>query len=88
MYTLQDPMNEILQSWTNDPDERFGFYPNFDGFGDYTQRATQTLCILDDLSSTLTLCPTLIAKQHVLRTNQHDINTETPDYEKFRPSFC
>ena len=40
--------------WSNDPDERFAFDPNFDEFGDYTQRAIQTLSILDDSSSTLT----------------------------------
>ena len=25
--------------WSNDPDKRFAFNPNFDEFGDYTQRA-------------------------------------------------
>ena len=39
---------------SNDPDERFAFDPNFDEFGDYTQRAIQTLSILDDSSCTLT----------------------------------
>ena len=59
-------MNGILLSWTiptqgdgeppwsNDPDERFAFDPNFDEFGDYTQRTIQTPSILDDSSSTLT----------------------------------
>ena len=73
--------------WSNDPDERYTFDPNFDEFGDYTQRAIQTLSILDDSSSTLTPCSTLMANQHVLRTNQHDVSPETPDYEKFRPYF-
>ena len=44
--------------WSNDPHERTAFDPNFDEFGDYTQRAIQTLSILDDSSSTLTPCPT------------------------------
>ena len=53
-------MNGILLSWTirtqeppwsNDPDERFAFDPNFDEFGDYTQRAIQTLSILDNSST-------------------------------------
>ena len=52
--------------WSNDPDERFAFDPNFDEFGDYTQRAIQTLSILDDSSSTLTPCSTLMTNQHVL----------------------
>ena len=73
--------------WSNDPDERFSFDPNFDEFGEYTQRAIQTLSILDDSSSTLTPCSTLMTNQHVSRANQHDISPETPNYEKFRPYF-
>ena len=88
-------MNGILLSWTITThlvmgsllDERFAFDPNFDEFGDYTQRAIQTLSILDDSSSTLTACSTLMTNQHVFRTYQHDVSHETPDYEKFRPYF-
>ena len=68
------PSGEVEPPWSNDPDERFGFDPNFDEFGDYTQRAIQTLSILDDSSSTLTPCSTLMANQHVFRTNQHDVS--------------
>ena len=71
--------------WSNDPDERSAFDPNFDEFGDYTQRVIQMLSILDDSSSTLTPCPTLMTNQHVFRTYQHDVSHEAPDYEKFRP---
>ena len=28
-----------------------------------------------------------MTNQHVFRTNQHDVSTETPDYEAFRPYF-
>ena len=73
--------------WSNDPDERYAFDPNFDEFGDYTQRAIQTLSILDDSSSTLTPNPILMANQHDFRTYQHDVKHEAPDYEKFRPYF-
>ena len=73
--------------WSNDPDERFAFDPNFDEFGDYTQRAIQTLSTLDVSSSTLTPCPTLMTNQHVFRTYQHDVSHEAPDYEKLRPYF-
>ena len=72
----------------DDPDERFTFDPNFNEFRDYTQRAIQTLSILDDSSSTLTPCSTLMANQHVFRTNQHDVSPETPDYEKFGLYFA
>ena len=74
--------------WSNDPDERFAFDPNFDEFGDYTQRAIQTLSILDDSSSTLTPSSTLMMNQHHFRTYTHDVNHETPDYETFRPYFA
>ena len=73
--------------WSNDPRERFAFDPNFDEFGDYAQRAIQTLSILDDSSSRITPCPTLMTNQHVFRTYQHDVSHEAPDYEKFRSYF-
>ena len=73
--------------WSNDPDERSTFDPNFDEFSDYTQRAIQTLSILDDSSSALDPCPTFMANQHDFRTYQHAVNNEAPDYEKFRPYF-
>ena len=81
------PSGDGEPPWSNDPDERSTFDPNFDEFGDNTQRAIQTLSILDDSSSTLTPCPTFRANQHDFRTYQHAVNHETPDYEKFRPYF-
>ena len=42
------PSGDGKPPWSNDPDERFAFDPNFDEFGNYTQRAIQTLSILDD----------------------------------------
>ena len=81
------PSGDGEPPWSNDPDERFAFDPNFDEYGDYTQRATQTLSILDDSLSTLTPCSTLIPNQYVFRANQHDVSPETPDYENFRPNF-
>ena len=73
--------------WSNDPKERFAFDPNFDEIGDYTQEEIQTLSILDDSSSTVTPCSTLMNNRHAFRANQHDISPETPDCEKFRPYF-
>ena len=35
----------------------------------------------------MTPCSTLKTNQHVLRTYQHDVSHEIPDYEKFRPYF-
>ena len=84
-------MTGILQAgdgeppWSNNHDERFAFDPNFDEFGDYTQWAIQNLIILDDSSSTLTPCSTLMTNQHVFSTNQCDVSPETPDYEKLSP---
>ena len=81
------PSGDGEPPWSNDPDERSAFDPNFDEFGDYTQRAIQTLSILDDSSSTLTPSPTFMANQHDFRTYQHGVKHEAPDYEKFRPYF-
>ena len=82
------PSSDGESPWSNDPDERSAFDSNFDEFGDYTQRAIQTLSILDDSSSTLTPCPTLMTNQHEFRTYQHDVSHEAPDNEKFRPYFA
>ena len=84
---LQHPSGDGEPPWSNDPNERIAFDPNIDEFGDYTQRAIQTLSILDDSSSTVTPCPTFMANQHEFRTYQHAVNHEAPDYEKFRPYF-
>ena len=81
------PFGDGEPPWSNDSDERSAFDPNFDEFGDYAQRAIQTLSILDDSSSTLTPYPTFMANQHEFRTYQHAVNHEAPDYEKFRPYF-
>ena len=77
------PSGDGEPPWSNDPDERSAFDPNFDEFGDYTQRAIQTLSILDDSSPTLTPCPTPMTNQHEFRTYQHDVSHEAPDYEKW-----
>ena len=78
------PSGDGEPPWSNDPDERFAFDPNFDEFGDYTQRAIETLSILDDSSIPLTPTQTLRANQHVIRSHQHDVNKYAP---KFRPYF-
>ena len=81
------PSGDGEPPWSNDPDERSVFDPNFDEFEAYAQRAIQTLSILDNTSSTLTLCPTRMTNQHVFRTYQHDVSHEPPDNEKFRLYF-
>ena len=81
------PSGDGEPPWSNDPDERSAFDPNFDEFGDYTQRAIQTLSILDDSSSTLTPSPTFMVNQYDFRTYQHAVKHEAPDYKKFRPYF-
>ena len=81
------PFGDGEPPWSNDPDERFAFDPNFDEFGDYTLRAIQTLSILDASPSTLTPCSALMTNQHFFRTYQHDVSPETPNYENPRPYF-
>ena len=81
------PSGDGEPPWSNDPDERFAFDPNIDEFGNYTQRATQTLSILDDSSIPFTPIQTLRANQHVVRSNQHAVNNDIPDYETYRALF-
>ena len=81
------PSGDGEPPWSNDPDERFAFDPNFDEFGDCTQRSIQTLSILDHSSPPLTPFSTTRANQHVIRSVQHVVNMDTPDYEKLRPYF-
>ena len=71
------PSDDGEPPWSNDLNERFAFDLNFDEFRDYTQRAIQTLCILDDSSLHLTPCSTFRANQYAIRSNQHVINNET-----------
>ena len=70
------PSGDGEPPWSSDPDERSVFDPNFDEFGDYTQRAIQTLSILDDSSSTLTPSPTFMVNLHDFRTYQHAVKHE------------
>ena len=81
------PSDDGDPPWSNDPSERFAFDPIFDEIGDYTQRAIQTLSILDESASTLIPCPALLTNQHVFWIYQHDVSHEASDYEKFRPYF-
>ena len=76
------PSGDGKPPWSNGPNERFAFDPNFDEFGDYTHRSIQTLIILDDSSQPLSTCSTIRANQHVIRSNQHVVNNDSPDYEK------
>ena len=87
IFDYTHPSGDGEPPWSNDPNEIFAFDPNFDEFGDYTQRAIQTLSILDDSPLPLTPCLTIIANQHVIGSNQHVVNNDTPEYEKFRSYF-
>ena len=81
------PSGDGESPWSNDPNERFAFDPKFDEFGDYTNRAIQILNILDYSSQPLTPFSTIRANQHVITSNQHVVNNDTPDYKKLRPYF-
>ena len=74
------PSEDGEPTWSTDPNERFDLNPKFDEFGDYTQRAAQTLNILDDSSQHMTPLPTI-------RANKHVLSNETSDYEKFGTYF-
>ena len=81
------PSGDGEPPWSNDPNRRFTFDPNFDEFGDYTQKTIHTLSILDDSSLPLTPCSTIRANQHVIRSNQHVVKNHNPDYEELRSYF-
>ena len=67
---------------------RFAFDPNFDEFGDYTNRAIQTLNILDDSSQPLTLFqPSGLINMLSGPTNMLLTMTTLTDYENLRPYF-
>ena len=78
---ITHPSGDGKPRWSNNPNERFAFDPNFDEIRDYTHRAIQILNILDDSSLTSTLFSTIRANQHVIRSNQHVVNNDTPDNE-------
>ena len=70
------PSGDGEPPWSNDPSERSAFDPNFDEFGDYIQRAIQTLSILDDSSISLTLLKPLGPTNMLLGpTNMMSIRT-------------
>ena len=92
------PSGDGEPPWCNYPDERFAFDPYFDEFGDYTQRAIQTLSILDDsqylddYSSTLTLSilddsPSTLTPCSTLMTNQHHFRTYKHDVSPETPDY-
>ena len=87
VFSFTHPFGDGEPPWSNDPNERLTFDPNFDEFGDYTHMAIQTLNILDDSSLPLTPFPTIRVNQHVIRSNQHVVNNDTPDYGKLWPYF-
>ena len=72
------PSHDGEATWSTDPNERFQFDPNFDEFGDYTQKPIETLNILNDSTQHLTTLPTIQANKFVLCS-------QTPNYEKLRP---
>ena len=71
VWDFTHPSVDAEPPWSNDPDERSAFDPHIDEFGDYTHRAIQTLNILNDASQPLSPFPTIRAKHHVIRSNQH-----------------
>ena len=81
------PSEDGGPTWSTDPNERFALDPNFDEFGDYTQRPIRTLHILDDSSQHMTPLSTIRANQHALSSDKHVLSNDTPDYDKLRPYF-
>ena len=71
--------------WGCDPQHIDLIGPNFDTHGLYTRRAINTLSPLADIqyiSLMATSSPISITQAH-----KHDVKSETPDYDKYRPYF-
>ena len=71
--------------WACDPQHINLIDPNFDTHGQYTKTAINTLSSLADIqhkSLMATSSPMSITQAH-----KHDVKSETPDYDKYRPCF-
>ena len=59
--------------------------PNFDTYRLYTKRAINTLSSLADAQQSPPMV--LPSPMPITQTNQHNVKSETPDYDKYSPYF-
>ena len=66
--------------WVCDPQHIDLIDPNFDTHGLYTKRSINTLSSLADVQKNPPIT-------WIIQANKNDVKPETPDYDKYRPSF-
>ena len=71
--------------WTCAPQHIDLIDPNFDTHGLYTKRAINTLSSLADVRQKAPMA--LSSPKSTIQANKHDVQPETPDYDKNRPYF-
>ena len=71
--------------WASDPQHLDILDPNLDTHGLYTRRDINTLSCLADVQQTSSM--TLSLPNSITQVNKHHVKSETPDYDKYRPSF-
>ena len=59
--------------------------PNFDTHGQYTRRAINTLSSLADIRHRFLM--TTSSTLPIAQAHKHDVKSEIPDYDKYRPYF-
>ena len=71
--------------WACDPQHLGLLDPNFDPHGLYTKRAINTLPSLADVQPTSYIA--ISPSKSPLQTSKHQIKSDTPDFDKYRPYF-
>ena len=71
--------------WACDPQQKDLLDPNFDPHGLYTKRAINTLSSLADAQPTSSMA--ISPSKSLIQASQHQIKSETPDFDKYRSYF-
>ena len=72
-------------AWAIDPQHIDLLDHNCDTNGLYTERANITASSLADLQQPTPMTST--SPRSITQANQHNVKSETPDYQKYRPYF-
>ena len=79
------PEGDEEPAWACDPQHIDLIDPNFDTHGQYTRRAINTLSSLADIQHRSLM--TTSSSLPITQAHKHEVKSETPDYDKYRPYF-
>ena len=79
------PEGDEEPAWACHPQHIDLIDPNFDTHGQYTKRAINTLSSFTDIQHKSLMATS--ALMSITHAHKHDIKSETPDYDKYRPYF-